>query len=217
MEVYEEKDTQNPSVGAQQIVPGPCPPVGCPPTTEVVCIQVDKIYDACSQRRCPTATFTVQIGTEPDPNSIVCRIQNFTYTCTLTQVRTEPPLVRAEVTYSYDVIVSYRDLLTGVQITLLPVTITNTKTVVLFGEAATMFCKVEPTIQCLGCDLVNTTTISCDVGEYIEIKTAAHVQLLIPSYGFCPPPPECQELPTRCEEFLTGPPPRRFPPQPWQV
>jgi hypothetical protein len=61
------------------------------------------------------------------------------------------------------------------------------------------------------------TRIECDVGVLLEIKTAAHVQLLVPSYGFCPIPPDCEELPSRCDEFLTGPPPRRFPPQPFEV
>jgi len=32
-----------------QVNPGPCPSEGCPPTTEIVCISVDKVYDSCFQ------------------------------------------------------------------------------------------------------------------------------------------------------------------------
>jgi hypothetical protein len=33
----------------QQIVPGQCPPEGCPPPTRIECIVVDKVYDSCFQ------------------------------------------------------------------------------------------------------------------------------------------------------------------------
>ncbi len=198
-----------------EIVPGPCPPEGCPEPKEIVCVQVKKIYDACSQIRCIEVFLDPEIECTPHdiPVEIVeCKIKNFVINTSLTQIQEFPPLVRILVSYSYDVVVTY---LTECGATKkVCEEVSRTKNVVLFGTEE-MQVIVEKVIKCLGCDIIDEE-IRCEVGEFFVIKTGLEVQLLIPAYGFCPTPPECEELPTRCEEFLEKPPPL-FPPQPWEI
>ncbi len=214
----EERDVQAQKEGGaaaaqiSEVQPGPFPPRKVPRPIEAVCIQVEKIYDACSQKRCEEIQFD---DLEKKPRHIIsCETSEFASQCNLTPIQDDPPLVRADVTYWYKVTVVYEDR-HGVERTVQD-WVQFEKSVVLFGTDE-MFCKVEAVLECLGCDIVGRRKIFCEVGEYVVIKTALEVQLLIPSFGFCPPPPECEELPTRCEEFLEAPPPPLFPPQPWDI
>ncbi len=210
-----------PLTGGQDgdIIPGPI--IGpAPEPTEIVCIQVDKIYDACSQRHCFE---DLQFRFQGRCEFRSCRVVpgSFKAECTLTQVQTDPPLVRARVDFTFRLEVRCDTRTETITIRASEVDDAFPKQVILFGFEEENFCKVEAVLECLGCDVFHAddtlTHVDCDVGVFLEIKTAAHVQLLVPAFGFCPVPPECQELPTRCEEFLTGPPPRRFPPQPYQL
>ncbi len=203
--------------GAQDndIVPGPI--IGpAPKPREIVCIQVDKIFDACSQRHCFE---DVRFRFDELCDDVECRVvpNTFKFECELRQVQMDPPLVRASLTFSFIVEATCDDETRRVRVE--SEDFIGVKQVILFGLADENFCKVEAVLECLGCDVFrsgNDTIAECDIGVFLEVKTAAHVQLLVPSFGFCPVPPECQELPTRCEEFLEGPPPRRFPPQPFE-
>lgn len=198
--------------GAQEeIVPGPCPPAGCPEPTEIVCIKVDKVYDACSQRECFE---DVEFRFDGACDEIECRVVEVETECELTQQQADPPLVRAAVEITIVVEVKCNSQ-TDCR------TLTINKQVLLFGFED-MDCQVVTIAECLGCDVLQIdydTKVLCDIGLFLEIKTTDEVQLLIPSYGFCPVPPECEELPfpDRCEDFLEGPPPRRFPPQPYDL
>lgn len=53
------------------------------------------------------------------------------------------------------------------------------------------------------------------VGVFIIIKVVGEVQLLIPAYGYCPEPPECEEYQSDevCIVFETAPFPEFFPKQ----
>jgi len=200
----------NPQIS--DIQPGPFPPRKFPRPIEAVCIQVEKIYDACSQKRCPTIQVERKVRNATEIVSFETR--HFKSECELTQIQDDPPLVRANVKYSYWVRVVYLNE-DGDEKTAWAKE-THEKSVVLFGTDE-MFCKVEAVLEPLGCMVETPSKISCEVGEYIVIKSALEVQLLVPSYGFCPPPPECEELPTLCEEFLEAPPPPLYPPQPWDL
>ncbi len=198
------------------VLPGPFPPRRVPPPIEAVCVQVTKIYDACSQKRCAEVRFPRKGKMLPAPPKkiVACTTSDFEADCSLTSIQDDPPLVRVNVEYKYRVTVTYEDEDGNEQ----SVTrrVRHDKSVVLFGTEE-MFCKVEAVLECLGCDILGPEKIFCEVGEFIVIKSALDVQLLIPAYGFCPAPPECEELPTRCEEFLEAPPPPLFPPQPWEL
>lgn len=51
------------------------------------------------------------------------------------------------------------------------------------------------------------------IGIYNIIKCELIVQLVIPAFGFCPPPAPCEQLGEPCEIFNSQLPPEFFPPQ----
>ncbi len=196
--------------GISQVEPGPFPPGKIPRPIEAVCVQVNKVYDACSQKRCPEVEFDVANAQE----IVECETHDFEVKdCDITQIQDDPPLVRVNLEYKYKVTVTYIDKDGNEQTA--TERVKHRKSVVLFGTEE-MECKVEAVLECLICNIF-ADEIVCEVGEYIVVKTALDVQLLIPSYGFCPPPPECEELPTVCEEWFEAPAPPLFPPQPWEL
>ena len=70
-----------------ELRPGPCPPEGCPPTTEVTCIESSLVYDSCILR-VTDAEFKIPLPDSchppvPDDVSVICsvascRISGFT-------------------------------------------------------------------------------------------------------------------------------------------
>ncbi len=42
-------EEKNMEIRQDQIKPGPCPPEGCPPPTEIVCLKTKKVYEECKQ------------------------------------------------------------------------------------------------------------------------------------------------------------------------
>lgn len=56
--------------------------------------------------------------------------------------------------------------------------------------------------QCLGCRIIDTNTVECEIGLFALIKITTLAQLLVDA-EFCPMPPECVQLsPIGCPEFL---------------
>jgi len=208
-------------VGGQEITPGPVEPGQIPEPTEIACIEVTKIYDACSQRLCldniPSITF-VPTGTNP----VFSECNNITVTLVtppgfvITPITDRPGFARVEATFlvSYDIIINYPD---GTTQTLPANTTTFTKDIVLYvpnSEIAIM--KYEAVAECLygKVNVGTTTTVDVILGIWIVIKSAVDVQLLIPAYGFCPTPPSCEEFPSNvCDEFMQRPFPSFDPPQ----
>ncbi len=61
----------------------------------------------------------------------------------------------------------------------------------------------------------NNGELNITVGVFIIVKVVGTVQLLIPAYGYCPPPPACEEFSPEdiCEMFDYEEFPEFFPPQ----
>ncbi|WP_026486155.1 hypothetical protein [Caldanaerobius polysaccharolyticus] len=212
------------TIGSLQVVPGPVEPGQFPEPTEIVCIVADKVYDACSQRICldniaPTV-FVPLIGeTNPQFN----RCENVTVTLlptgfTVTPLPDRPGFARVQGTFqvSYNIIVKYDS---GAEQTVLGTPATFTKDVVMYVPTANANnIAFEASAECLFGRVNVDNTINVILGVFIILKAVISVQLLIPSFGFCPTPPECEEFPANvCEEFMQRPFPDMFPPQLWDV
>ena len=201
---------------ANQVSPGPCPPEGCPPPTQIDCIVVDKVYDSCYQVDDRTRTSTVTIGDGGQWPTGVFTVGQVV-PCALTSGAeiscTELSRVPAE-----DGFVTVTMLIS------IPVTLTNpndaeetTDRVFNFTKTATLCCPtgVEPdcsesTLMFCNCvitqvDAINDTVeVTCDFQVCLVIQCILTVQLLVPSYGFCVPAP-CVVLPGVCPP---SPPPQ---------
>jgi hypothetical protein len=188
------------------IAPGRCDPVyGCPPPTEIVCILTEKVYDECKNIQVSEDTFIF----EADPDNTVTDVE-----CKNVEIldgphcsTDRPGQVRVSFTYRVSIRVSLYD---GQKVVIYR-DFTDSK-MFKMARAGEEFlvaqCSV-PYIECLDCfvkkeepdyDFVKTTIV-CSIGKYHLIKLKAQVQLLIPSYGSCPPPPDCEGMADKCTEF----------------
>ncbi len=198
------------------VVPGMCNPLyGCPPPTEVVCILTEKVYDECKKILVSEEKFIF----EADPDNPVKDV-----TCLGAELLDGPHCEvirpgRISIRFSYRVSIritlddnqefnAYRDF-----------NFSKSFSVPRAGEQNLLLQCSVPIIECLSCfvqkekpdyDFLETTIICC-VGMYLLVKLKAKVQLLIPSYGFCPEPPDCDDVLGECPAFQPVWPP--YPPQ----
>ncbi len=228
-------DIQKPIRGGNGVVPGPCTETApCPPITEIVCVDVKKVFDSCSNVQCEefcvefTAPGVVITPAAPAPTP------PFTFvSCTAgpasvgpiseSAVPGEPLLQRITATICGPASVVFTDSL-GVTYTIsIPETyICFDKDVLLYmPNPSMMFGRIEVvTFTCLGARFTTTDTVPTvcvTIGLRAIVKSEGRVQLLIGAYGYCPVPPACRELGTLCESFEAAPFPTVYPPQIFDV
>lgn len=187
-----------------------------PQPIEIVCVYVQKIYDACSQRECEEFVFNVE---RPVSRIVSCHIVPGSVralnTC-ITQFD-GGPLARVDVTIGADVSVTYIAT-DGTEVTIVRL-VSFSKAVLLYAPDVDNFdyeILTEAVFECLSSRITTDGDLAVFIGAFIIVKTSLQVQLLIPSYGFCPIPVECEELPDQpnvCIEFETRPFPEFYPPQ----
>ena len=186
----------------------------CPPRVkEIACINVDKIYQSCKL----VQTNEDKIIYRADPGNPAVQVD-----CLPVKPAGEPHcevvvpgIVR--VTFAYRVQARLR--LQNGQVTVQSADFTVEKKARLSraGEAGLLLQCSVPSLECLECliakeEVVNgrlEQTVICCIGKLLLIELKARVQLLVPSFGFCPEPPGCNKL--ICPDFEPKWPP--FPPQ----
>lgn len=191
---------------------------------EVVCIYVEKIYDACSQRECEEFFFD---GLEL-PNTLVgdievdCSIEPGSeyYSNGTIEPINGGPLARVKATVCANLVIVLRDTANSGNTASHTEEVCFQKEVILYApDPVHMGVLVESIFEALACSVVigpptgPSFNISATVGAFIIVKTSAQVQLLVPAFGFCPVPPECEEFGDLCEQFMERPFPPFFPPQ----
>jgi len=206
----------------QPIFPGPCPidpdlgiPV-CPPPTEIDIIKVTKVFNECMHTQVEEVVIdgftpaSTTLATEAD--CVSTRIVG-TPTCT----KLTGDVVR--VSFQLEVCSRVARDAGGFQTECETVTITKTFRVDRASEPElNVQCHVFPT--CLFCFISERNPgnngveeVTCCVGILILIKLDAEVQLLIPTYGYPAPPPECGEFLGECPTDFTP----QWPPYPEQI
>lgn len=191
----------------QQPVPGPCDPVtGCPPPTEIACIKVDKVYESCRVSQVNNHVVTITpIGPVTDVQCISAQMVPDTLTCTILP----GPGGRVRASFQYTFTVRWVDDLGPHTTTSTPIAAEFTVRMARAGEPG-LQPQCEVYLECIDAFLSNTTEITACIGKLVLFKLFAHVQLLVPTYGFCPEPEECQ-IAGECPEWQPGWPP--YPPQ----
>lgn len=178
------------------------------------CIIVDKVFASCQQRECfPDIEVDIDGNTFGDikfkPGFIV------PHSLVVTDIEGQPNFrrVRLKVRIPFVVLspsgeVIKEKFLPDIQ-----------KDIILFiPDARDEFefrIVVETRSLILAPPVQTGDTITFPVGTFIIVKVVGTVQLLIPAFGYCPPPPECTEFsPTDvCEAFDYAEFPPFFPPQ----
>lgn len=78
-------------------------------------------------------------------------------------------------------------------------------------------CQADVFLECIQCFVSGVgptgliTEVTCCVGKQILFKLIAEVQLLVPTLGYAPEPPECEQVAGQCPDFTPVWPP--YPPQ----
>ncbi|NLU50088.1 MAG: hypothetical protein GXX09_06730 [Syntrophomonadaceae bacterium] len=200
-----------------EVRPGRCPIVQgvpqCPPPTEIDCIKVKKVFQECKEVDVEKVIFPIE-PTDPEDIEVIQCIS----AKVVGDVKCEIP-VPGRVNVNFDVKVKAKVIKKGWDIPL-EKTIHVFKTVRLSraGERG-LSCEVDiPLVTCLECfvskfdDAHQAIEVTCCVGKLLLFKLVSEVQLLVPTYGYCPEPPECPPAPLgECPEFSPPWPP--FPPQ----
>jgi len=192
----------------QEVMPGLCPPGGCPPFDRIECIVVEKVYDSCFQVDERTRDITVTTGVDGDwptgpfavGDPVVCSLtEGAGITCTeISRVPTsEPGFFTVTLAISVPVTLTNPNAATETVDTIF----TFTKNVTLCAPEGTSINCNESSLLLCSCMISGvsdeTVTVTCDIQVCVVIKSTLVVQLLVPSYGFCVPAP-CVTLPGVC-------------------
>jgi hypothetical protein len=180
---------------ATQINPGPCPPAGCPPTTEIVSIAVDKVYDSYTEDvlEIEITTVTRQDGRRMADGCIQRRSERALRGLTSGSQITVTEISRIPVGNDYQMIT----FLVSV-----PMTLTNPNDaaenadrVFTFTETVTLYCPAGVAIDTSGTGILflqqrhypNRCRLGrespCVFQVHLVITCMAPVQLLVPAYG----------------------------------
>ncbi|AKL95210.1 hypothetical protein CACET_c17620 [Clostridium aceticum] len=191
------------------------------PDFQPVCIIADKVYAHCQQREC-FEEIAVQL-----PAGGPFEFVNITFnageiidgTLMITPIKNRPNFSRVRFRVRVTFILQVRNTMTGVVINIPGELPEIQKDIVLFmPEARDEFefqIVIETASQLLTEPIQEKECLIFAVGVFIIIKVVGKVQLLIPEFGFCPEPPECEDFNGElvCIEFETVPFPEFFPRQ----
>lgn len=180
---------------------------------DVDCVIVDKVFASCQQRECFPQ---VEVNIGDNASGRIRFRPGFIVPNTLIVTDTDTPnfrRVRFTLRIPFQVLDPNGNIITE---QFLPDILKDI--IIYLPDARDEFefrIVVETASEVLSTPIRNGNTLTFPVGVFIIIKVVGTVQLLIPSFGYCPPPPECTEFsPTDvCEEFEYADFPDFFPPQ----
>lgn len=177
----------------------------CPPPREVISIRVERIYNECKQS--DVSQIPIAINPVVRANEVEC-----------VSAKTENVQCEVDdgkVTVTFDLAVTFT-LLQGTRVvtTITEKLFNQQKTIRLdrAGEQG-LNCEVDIYPECLLCFIsCNSSSgyvseVTCCVGRMFVFRLVAPVQVLVPSFGFCPEPPECETVAGVCPDYNPDWPP----------
>lgn len=199
---------------ADEIFPRKCTPENpCPDPTEIVCIEVLKVYDFCfASERKENVCFDIPPACYPPvpPDATV--------TCSITAVSCDeisrrpsatPGLTDVTLKICVDVTLTITPAGGGLPSCTFSDTFCFIKTVTLCAPDGTeVQCEI-PNFRCGPCFVMPNNEVCCEIDVCILIQAKAVVKLLVPAYGFCIPA-ECVQV---VKPPIVCPPEQLFPPQ----
>ncbi|SNS33144.1 hypothetical protein SAMN05446037_100823 [Anaerovirgula multivorans] len=186
-----------------------------------VCIIADKVYAHCQQREC-FETVAAQLPEKGNFEFIDITFnagEIINGTLIITPIPNRPNFSRVRFRVRVTYILTVRNIETGVVISIPGELPEIQKDIVLFIPEArdefTFNIVIETASQLLNEPIEENGFLVFAVGVFIIVKVVGRVQLLIPEFGFCPEPPECEEFngDLVCIDFEAVPFPEFFPRQ----
>lgn len=177
------------------------------------CIIVDKVFASCQQRECFPK---IEVDLDGKTFESIKFKPGFIVPGTLvvTDIENRPNFRRVRFTLRipFEVITTDGTKISGFLPNIL-------KDIILFiPDARDEFefrIVVETSSLVLGQPIQTGKTLTFAVGVFIIVKVVGTVQLLIPTFGYCPEPDPCEEFSPEniCDDFDYSPFPDFFPPQ----
>ncbi|MBM7613928.1 hypothetical protein [Alkaliphilus hydrothermalis] len=185
------------------------------------CIIVDKVYFSCQQRECFERVFVpIPCGDDYEfvditfnPGEIVPN------TLVITPIPNRPNFSRVRfrlsITFTLKIRIKDSKKVICIEGELPEIQ----KDIIMFIPEArdefTFQIVLETASQLLNEPIKEDGFLVFAVGVFVIVKVVGRVQLLIPAFGFCPEPPECEEFFPEdiCIDFDGAPFPEFFPPQ----
>ncbi len=191
------------------------------PDFKAECIIVDKVYASCQQRECFDEIFV------PLPDDKCLKFIDIIFnpgeivdgSLTITPIPNRPNFSRVRFRVSITFVLRAKNKDTGCIIEIPGELPEIQKDIILFIPEArdefTFQIVIETASQVLAEPIIEKGFLVFPVGVFIIVKVVGRVQLLIPAFGFCPEPPECEEFSPEdiCIDFETAPFPEFFPRQ----
>ena len=191
------------------------------PEFQPVSIIADKVFAHCKQRECFEAV-KVQLPQEDQFEFV-----NITFhpgkiingTLVITTIHNRPNFSRVRFATRIIFDLRVKNIKTGAIISITEKLPDISKDIVLYiPEARNEFefkIDIETASQTLTEPMEEDGYLRFAIGVYMIVKVIGKVQLLIPEFGFCPEPPDCEEflINDACEEFDLSPFPEFFPKQ----
>ncbi|NLC77761.1 MAG: hypothetical protein GX750_09115 [Clostridia bacterium] len=180
----------------------------CPPPRELLSIRVQKVYNECKNTEVKRITIPIDPPVRAD--EVECSKAWAENIC----CEKEDSIV----TVTYDLHVSFKLLKDKRVVTTITEVIPNqTRS---FGLARAcdkgLRCEVDVYPEALLCEITCSSSagyvseVTCCVGVLYWVRLVAPVQVLIPSFGYSPEPPECEAVGGLCPDFKPKWPP--YPP-----
>lgn len=178
----------------------------------IECIKVEKVYESCRKVQVNEEVIDVSgiavgdvLGAQCVEAVLVVDEQH-PFIC-----EKVPGTTRARVSFYFRFRTRFEDQEGFKQFTSGP--IFHTKTVIMSDQILDprLFVQCEVFLECIECFPSGPQQITCCIGKLLVFKLVALVQLLVPSFGFCPEPDLCEQVEAECPEFFPEWPP--YPPQ----
>ncbi|MDD4346192.1 MAG: hypothetical protein PHZ11_04725 [Desulfitobacteriaceae bacterium] len=174
------------------------------------CIIVEKVFASCQQRKCiPAFTVALPIGIPPFTfisitfrNGVIVQP-----TIIITPIPSRPNLFRVQFTIQIPYTLSFKDSV-GQTFTLTGILSDISNDIVMYFPPLSpefdINLRVETRTEIIAGPFYLSTTAQLSIGSFIVTKVTGLVQLLIPSFGYCPEPRECEESQPQkqCVDFL---------------
>ena len=178
------------------------------------CILVDKVFDSCFQRECePSKVIDLPCAVSGD--ATVVYGEGFIVEGTLDISPLRPNFARVRFVFRVPFTVAVFDKVKKEPVTISDFVEFSKDIEVFLPQAASEFSfriVIETRSETLSSQIVGNQLILA-IGVFVIVKVVGFVQLLVQSFGYCPPPRECVEFSPDdvCEMFDRRPLPNFFP------
>lgn len=181
------------------------------------CILTDKVFDACFQRECePSKVIDLPCKSAVGDVNVVYGA-GFIVDGTLDISPLRENFARVRFIFRVPFTVTVYDSAKKEPVTISDYVEFPKDIEVFLPQAPSEFSfriVIETRSETLSAEIVRDQVI-LSIGVFVIVKVVGFVQLLVQSFGYCPPPRECAEFSPEdvCDIFDRKPLPRFFPPQ----